>query len=59
MKIAQMAEIYRPFDDEMESTLRKCIHALMGIQTTKAHKAIKSLSNTGNKNVKYALENYK
>ena len=59
MKIAQQREIFRPFDDEFESTLRKCVHALKTIGTEESNLAIEKLLETGNENVNYALENYK
>jgi hypothetical protein len=58
MKIAQKRETYRPFDDELESTLRKCVHALKTIGTADANLAIEVLLRSGNENVKDALENY-
>src|SRR5690242_10575775 len=36
MAIAQQPEVYRPFDDELESTLRKCVHALKTIGTNES-----------------------
>jgi hypothetical protein len=58
MLIAQQREIYRPYDDGFESTLRKCVHALMTIGTELSNEAVKKLQDTGNENVKYALGNY-
>jgi hypothetical protein len=58
MLIAQERETYRPYDDEMESTLRKCVHALKTIGTEQSNLAIKELVDCGNENVKYALESY-
>lgn len=58
MLIAQQREIYRPYDDELESTLRKCVHALKTIGTEASNAAVKKLQDTGNVNVKSALENY-
>lgn len=59
MEIAQKREIYRPYDDELESTLRKCVYALKTIGTDESNRAVQTLMQTGNENVKYALENYK
>jgi hypothetical protein len=59
MKIAQQREIYRPFDDELESTLRKCVHALKTIGTEESNLALNKLIETGNENVKITLQNYK
>jgi hypothetical protein len=59
MDIALNREIFRPFDDELESTLRKCVHALKTIGTDESDKALRILLESGNENVKYALENYK
>ncbi|WP_092743408.1 hypothetical protein [Hymenobacter psychrophilus] len=59
MLIAQQGEIYRSYDDGLESTLRKCVHVLKKIATELSNSAIKKLIDTGNENVKYALENYR
>ena len=59
MIIAENKEIYRPFDDELESTLRKCVHALKTIGTKESILAIEKILESGNDNAKYALENYK
>ena len=59
LMIAEQGEIYRPFDDELESTLRKCVHALKTIGTNESDKAVERLLSSGNENVGYALENYK
>jgi hypothetical protein len=59
LTIAEQREIYRPFDDELESTLRKCVHALKTIGTEESKQAVERLLSSGNENVKYALENYK
>ena len=58
LEIALHPEIYRKFDDENESTLRKCVHALMAINSPKAKLAIERLIELNNPNVGYALENY-
>lgn len=59
LNIAKKRDVFRPFDDELESTLRKCVHALKTIDTNESRNAIELLARTGNMNVKYALENYK
>jgi hypothetical protein len=59
IKIAKQREIYRPFDDELESTLRKCVHALKTIGTEESNLAINKLIETGNENVKIVLHDYK
>jgi predicted HicB family RNase H-like nuclease len=58
LTIAEQGEIYRPFDGELESTLRKCVHALKTIGTEQSKLALARLISSGNENVKYALENY-
>lgn len=58
MEIAQNREIYRPFDDELESTLRKCVHALKMIDSNDSIQALEVLVKTGNENVRFALGNY-
>jgi len=49
---------YRQYDDENESTLRKCVHALKAINSKNADSKISLLIATGNMNVRYALEMY-
>ncbi len=49
---------FRKYDDETESTLRKCIHALKTIDTVKANNLIDELKQTNNPNILSALENY-
>lgn len=56
LKIALEDKIYRKFDDENESTLRKCVYALLAINTKKSNETLKKLILTKNPNVKYALE---
>lgn len=58
-EIANNGETYRKYDYENEATLRKCIHALKAIDSTKSNKVIAELKKSGNKNVEYALSNYK
>lgn len=59
LDIALDKEIFRPYDDELESTLRKCVHALKTIDSEKSTTALKRLKELNNKNVEYALEMYK
>ncbi len=58
-KIATEPDVYRRYDDELEPTLRKCIHALKIINTEKANIYIEKLKNTNNSNVDMALSMYK
>lgn len=57
--IALKADTYRPFDFDLESCLRKCIHALKTINSTKALEAIENLKQLNNSNIAFALEMYK
>jgi hypothetical protein len=59
LEIALNREIFRWYDDELESTLRKCVHALKTIGSEKSNTALKRLEELNNDNVKYALEMYK
>ncbi len=59
LKIALNKEVFRWFDDELESTLRKCVHALKTIDSKKSNEALKKLENLNNDNVKFALGMYK
>ena len=56
--IAIHPEIYRKYDDENESTLRKCIHVFKIINSEKSNMYIEKLKMTNNPNVYSALENY-
>jgi hypothetical protein len=49
---------YRKYDNENESTLRKCVHALKVMETRKSEEILKRLIDTGNENVRSALEAY-
>lgn len=49
---------YRKYDDENESTLRKCIHALKAIDSEKSNRILAELKAIKNPNVEYALEIY-
>ncbi|MCU7549577.1 hypothetical protein OCK74_10655 [Chitinophagaceae bacterium LB-8] len=57
-KIAITPDPYRQYDDELEATLRKCVHALKAINSSKANERLEQLKATGNKNVLAALEIY-
>ncbi len=59
LDIALDKETFRPYDDELESTLRKCVHALKSIDSEKSTAALKRLKELNNKNVEYTLEMYK
>lgn len=59
LSIALNKKIFRWYDDELESTLRKCVHALKTINTKKSNEALEKLENLNNDNVKFALEMYK
>lgn len=56
--IALKADIYRPYDFDLESCLRKCIHALKTINSAKALQAIEDLKKLNNSNIGFALEIY-
>ena len=56
--IAVNPETYRKYDDENESTLRKCIHVLKQINSEKSNQYIEKLKSLNNPNVYFALENY-
>jgi hypothetical protein len=56
--IAITPEPYRQYDDEMEATLRKCVHALKAINSENSNKRLEQLESSGNDNVHYALEMY-
>lgn len=58
-KIAITPETYRQYDDELEATLRKCVHALKAINSNHANERLGQLKATGNENVHYALEQYR
>ncbi len=59
VKIALNKDIFRWYDDEMEATLRKCVHALKTLDSIKANEALEILINMNNENVIYALDMYK
>jgi hypothetical protein len=58
-QIAIDRDSYRKYDDELESTLRKSVHALKAINSKRSNDRLKALIDTGNENVMYALENYR
>ncbi|MGY3214229.1 hypothetical protein ACVW2L_003282 [Mucilaginibacter sp. HD30] len=57
-KIATEPGIYKKYDDEMESTLRKCIHALKMINSGEANTYLEELKNSKSSNVDMALSVY-
>ena len=57
-KIATTEFPYRKYDDENESTLRKCVHAFKELNSTLSLEKIRLLEATENMNVKYVLEMY-
>jgi len=59
LKIAFDGDVFRPYDDELESTLRKCVHALKTIDSVKANLALIKLESLNNDNVKTTLDMYK
>ena len=59
LKIALNKESFRLYDDELESTLRKCVHALKTINSEKSSQALKKLEDLNNDNVVIVLEMYK
>jgi len=59
LEIAINENKYRLFDCELESTLRKCVHALKTINSKKSNEALEKLKSLNNENVKSILEMYK
>jgi hypothetical protein len=59
LNIALNRKIFRWYDDEMEATLRKCVHALKTINSDASNNALEKLKQLNNDNVKSALEMYK
>ncbi len=57
-KIALDSPTYRKFDDENESTLRKCVHALKAMNSPTAKERLTKLMETKNKNVQIILDMY-
>ena len=58
LKIALNREVFRRYDDELEATLRKCVHALKTIDSEKANRALNELEILNNDNVKIAMDMY-
>ena len=58
LNIAFDRERFRRYDDELEATLRKCVHALKTINSDISSSALEKLKDLDNENVKYALEMY-
>ncbi|MBA3987006.1 MAG: hypothetical protein H0X63_10640 [Flavobacteriales bacterium] len=59
LNIVLNREVYRWYDDELESTLRKCVHVLKTIDSEKSNQALKKLQDINNANVKITLDMYK
>ncbi|WP_192823041.1 hypothetical protein [Rufibacter sp. LB8] len=57
--IALNKEVYRRYDDELESTLRKCVHALKAINSEKSNQALEKLEKLGNDNIRTVMEMYR
>ncbi|UMY64518.1 MULTISPECIES: hypothetical protein [unclassified Flavobacterium] len=56
MNIALNRERFRWYDDELEATLRKCVHALKTIKSDASETALEKLKDLNNDNVTVALE---
>lgn len=59
LRIALGGEVYRKYDYESEPTLRKCVHALMAINTKRSRDTLDQLIATNNQNVKATIEIYR
>ena len=59
LNIAIDRDHFQWYDDELEATLRKCVHALKTINSDISNSAIEKLKELNNENVKYVLEMYK
>ncbi len=59
LDIALDRERFRWYDDEVDATLRKCVHALKTINTENSSRALKQLEELNNDNVKITLGMYK
>jgi hypothetical protein len=57
-KIVTEPHRYRKYDDEMESTLRKCVHALKMINSENANTHLEKLKETKNSNIDVVLSMY-
>jgi len=58
LEIALNKDIFRSYDGELESTLRKCVHALKTINSMKSKKGLKKLKELNNSNIQFALNMY-
>ncbi|MFC6095530.1 hypothetical protein ACFPVY_02640 [Flavobacterium qiangtangense] len=58
VNIAFNKQRFRWNDDELETTLRKCVHVLKTINSDVSNNALEKLKDLDNDNVKYALEMY-
>jgi len=58
VNIALNKERFRWYDDELEATLRKCVHALKTINSEFSNSALEKLKELNNDNVKFTLEIY-
>jgi hypothetical protein len=59
LNIALNKERFQLYEDELEPTLRKCVHALKTINSVNSNLALKQLEALNNNNVKSVLEMYK
>jgi hypothetical protein len=59
LDIALDRDRFRWYDDELEATLRKCIHALKTINSENSNRALKQLEELNNSNVQIILDMYK
>lgn len=59
LNIAIDRDRFRWYDDELEATLRKCVHAIKTINSDVSNIALEKLKDLNNDNVKLALEMYK
>lgn len=59
LNIALNRERFRWYDDELEATLRKCVHALKTINSDVSNIALEKLKDLDNDNVKFVLKMYK
>jgi len=57
-EIALNKSKYRKYDLELESTLRKCVHALKVIDSEQSNEILTDLRKRKNPNIEYALEMY-
>lgn len=49
---------YRKYDTELESTLRKCIHALLAINSESSNEILEGLKKIKNSNIESIIEMY-